>query len=327
MIVTRAPFRVSFFGGGTDHPKFFSKHGGAVLGTAINKYSYVTLNKLRHELFDYSLKISYSKIEFAKTLADIEHNIFRECLRYFKLDSGLALHNVFDLPALSGLGTSSSLTVSIINALQSHIDGKVDPRTLAESAIYVERELVKSHVGWQDQIFASYGGFNLIQFSPNGTFEVTPVELEAGYLAEFEDHLLLMYTNMQRHSSEIIERQLDRIEQNQSILLQMKELVFQAYSLLLKSADLSEFGKLLHASWLMKRSLDEQVSTSEINNIYDIARANGALGGKLLGAGGGGFLLFFASPSSQEKIKAALPNNKFLKIKTKAAGSCLIFKE
>jgi D-glycero-alpha-D-manno-heptose-7-phosphate kinase len=327
MIVTRAPFRVSFFGGGTDHPEFFSKHGGAVLGTAINKYSYVTLNGLRHELFDYNLKVSYSKIELVETIADIEHNIFRECLRYYRIQNGISLHNSFDLPALSGLGSSSALAVSIINALQSYVEVNIDPKSLAQLAIHIERDLVKAHGGWQDQIFASYGGFNLIQFSQNGTFEVTPVELEEEYLVEFEDHLLLMYTNMQRESSEIIESQLDRIEQNYLILMEMKELVYQAYSLLMKSADLADFGKLLHNSWLLKLSLDVQVSTSAINTIYDIGLANGALGGKLLGAGGGGFFLFFASPSSQEKIKLALPNSKFLKIKTMASGSSLIFKE
>ena len=327
MIVTRAPFRVSFFGGGTDHPEFFSKHGGAVLGTAINKYSYVSINPLRNELFDYNLKISYSKIEFVNALESIEHNIFRECLRHFRMTSGLALHNVFDLPALSGLGTSSALTVSIINALQSHVEGKVDPKFLAESAIYIERELVKSHVGWQDQIFAAYGGFNLIEFTQDGEFDVTPVKIEQSYLSDFEDHLLLMYTNMQRQSSEITERQLDQMEKNQSILSQMKELVSLAYKILLNSSDLSEFGKLIHESWLMKRSLDVQVSTSEIDDIYKIGRANGAWGGKLLGAGGGGFLLFFASPSSQKRIRAALPSKSFLKVKTMAAGSSLIFKE
>lgn len=327
MIVTRAPFRVSFFGGGTDHPEFFNKYGGAVLGTAINKYSYVTVNGLRDEFFDYNLKVSYSKIEFANTLLDIEHNIFRECLRYFGIQCGLALHNSFDLPALSGLGTSSALAVSVINALQSYVDSKIDPKSLAQLAIHIERHLVKAHGGWQDQIFASYGGFNLIKFSQDEGFEVTPVVIEKDYLVEFEDHLLLMYTDMQRESSEIIESQLGRIEQNHLILMEMKELVYEAYSMLLKSADLSNFGKLLHHSWLLKRSLDEHVSTSEINIIYDIGLSNGALGGKLLGAGGGGFFLFFASPNSQEKIKLALPNNKFLKIKTMASGSCLIFKE
>jgi D-glycero-alpha-D-manno-heptose-7-phosphate kinase len=327
MIVTRAPFRVSFFGGGTDHPEFFTKHGGAVLGTAINKYSYVTLNRLRSELFDYNLKVSYSKIELVVSAVDIEHNIFRECLQYYKIQSGVALHNSFDLPALSGLGTSSALMVSIINALQTHVEKKVDPKSLAQLAIYIERDLVKSNVGYQDQIFASYGGFNLIQFNQNGSFDVTPVEIAKEYLNEFENHLLLMYTNMQRQSSKITERQLLRIEQNQSILMEMKELVYLAYDLLRKSGDLYEFGKLLHESWLMKRSLDEQVSTSDINKIYDIGLANGAIGGKLLGAGGGGFILFFASPSSQEKIRSALPNNKFLKIRTMAPGSCLIFKE
>ncbi|CAM8364813.1 COG2605 Predicted kinase related to galactokinase and mevalonate kinase [Candidatus Methylopumilus universalis] len=326
MIVTKAPFRVSFFGGGTDHPEFFLDEGGIVLGSSINKYCYTTLNPLESNFFDYNLKVSYSKIEFANNVLDIEHNIFRECLRYFNVKQGLSIHNVFDLPSFSGLGSSSSLTVSFINALEEHFGIPHNSFELAKKAIHVERNLVKSAVGWQDQIFAACGGFNLIRFNKNETFTVEPITLDTEFLQEFEDHLFLVYTGIQRESSLIIQAQINRININRQKLLQIKEIALHGYNLLLSASDLSEFGKLLHESWLLKRSFDKNVSTPEMDELYNIALSNGAFGGKILGAGGGGFFLFFADPRSQEKIKNALPSIKCIKIKTSLNGSRSIFK-
>lgn len=325
MMISRAPVRISFFGGGTDYPEYFLKEHGAVLATAINKYSYVTASPFLSELFDYGIRLSYRKSELVRNISEIEHNVFRECLRLCGLQRGIELHTVADLPAFTGLGSSSTFTVSLLHALHSYKGEFLTPLELAYEAIHVERQLLRDDVGCQDQITAAFGGFNLIEFRAEDDIVVNRLPIAPERLAEFERHLLVVFTGLKRRAVDVVKGQLRRVATNTPILKQMRGMVDEGWDILTCSRPLSAFGQLLHRSWIAKRSLDGAISNSDIDEMYELGLRNGALGGKLLGAGGGGFLLFFAPPEAHGKLAKVFADRKILPVRINAPGSQIIF--
>jgi D-glycero-alpha-D-manno-heptose-7-phosphate kinase len=324
MIISRAPVRISFLGGGTDYPEYFVKESGAVLATAIDKYSYVTASPFLSHLFDYAVRVSYRKVELVHNLAEIEHNVYRECLQLFGLDRDIELHNVADLPAFTGLGSSSAFTVSLLHALHSFKGEFVTPLQLAREAIHVERHLLKDNIGCQDQVTAAVGGFNLIEFRTEEDIVVHRVPLSSQRLTEFEQHLFIVFTGIRRRASDVVATQLKKVPTNTAILRRMRAMVDQGWDILTCNKPLAEFGALLHQAWMAKRSLDDGISNAEIDQMYERGRQAGAWGGKLLGAGGGGFLLMFASPDVHPNLKKAFPNQPTLSIRINAPGSEII---
>jgi D-glycero-alpha-D-manno-heptose-7-phosphate kinase len=325
MIISRAPLRISFFGGGTDYPEYFLQEGGAVLASAIDKFSYITASPFPSHLFDYSIRLSYRKVELVKDVNETEHAVFRECLKFCKLEKDIELHNVADLPAFTGLGSSSTFTVSLLQALHAFKGEFITPQQLALEAIYVERRLVNDNVGCQDQVLAAFGGFNIVEFRTEENIVVTRVAIAPQRLAELEQHLLLVFTGIKRKASEVVAKQLKRVDQNFSLLGTMRKMVDEGHSILTGNRSLREFGELLHRSWMAKRSLDGCISNTEIDEMYERGMTAGAWGGKLLGAGGGGFLLFFAPPEVHPKIERMFVDQQILHVKLNAPGSQIIF--
>lgn len=325
MIISRAPVRISFFGGGTDYPEFFLKEHGAVLATAIDKYSYVTASPFLSHLFDYSIRLSYRDSERVREVADIKHNVFRECLKLCGLKKDIELHNVADLPAFTGLGSSSAFTVSLLHALHSFKGEFLRPNELACEAIHVERHLLKDNVGCQDQVLAAFGGFNVVEFRTEKDIAVNRLPLSPQRLVEFEAHLFLVFTGIKRKASEVVAKQLARVGQNKSVLQTMRAMVHEGAKILTDGRPLNEFGDLLHQAWQAKRSLDGGVSNGEIDTIYEQGRSSGAWGGKLLGAGGGGFMLFFAPPEAHPRLEKIFADRQLLKVRINAPGSQIIF--
>jgi D-glycero-alpha-D-manno-heptose-7-phosphate kinase len=306
MIITRTPFRISFFGGGTDYPTWFQQHGGVVLATTIDKYCYISCRYLP-PFFDHKYRIVYSRIENVKDIAQIEHPAARAVLGWMGCKEGLEIHHDGDLPARSGLGSSSSFTVGLINALMAMDGRRVSNETLAKHAIHVEQDIIKEAVGSQDQISAAFGGFNRIEFRRDGTFDVAPVILKMKRLSELQDNLMLFFTGFSRYATEIAQSKIDNMHNREKELHRMREMVDEAISILQdKNTPLQKFGKLLHDSWQYKRSLSAKVSTPEIDRIYEAAMSAGAQGGKILGAGGGGFLLLFVAPEQQAQVRERL---------------------
>jgi D-glycero-alpha-D-manno-heptose-7-phosphate kinase len=325
MLISRAPVRISFFGGGTDYPEYFLEQGGAVLSTAIDKFSYVTISQFFSRLFDYSIRLSYRKVELVKSIHEIEHNVYRECLKFCGLEQDIELHHVADLPAFTGLGSSSAFTVSLLHALHSFKGEFIRPIDLAYEAIYVERHLLQDKVGCQDQVIAAVGGFNLIEFRSETDIVVSRLPLSPQRLADFESHLFIVFTGIRRRAANVVEQQLKKVDDNVDTLKKMRSMVDQAAEILTENKPLSAFGELLHQGWLAKRSLDQSISMPEIDAIYQMGRAAGAWGGKLLGAGGGGFILFFAPPENHEKLRQTFANHQILEVRVNAPGSQIIF--
>ncbi|WP_107667581.1 GHMP kinase [Cyanothece sp. BG0011] len=325
MLISRAPVRISFFGGGTDYPEYFLEHGGAVLATAIDKFSYVTASPFPSHLFDYLIRVSYRKVELVKTVEDIEHKVYRECLKFCDLDKDIELHNVADLPAFTGLGSSSAFTVSLLQALHSFKGEFVKPLDLAYEAIYVERHLVKDRVGCQDQLMSAMGGFNLVEFRTEDDIIVNRVAISPQRLAEFEAHLFIVFTGIKRRAAKVVEKQLKRVNDNTETLKQMRKMVDQGWDILTSNQSLSAFGELLDKAWIAKRSLDTVISNPEIDHLYQLGQEAGAWGGKLLGAGAGGFMLFFAPPEVHPKLAQTFANHQVLSVKINAPGSQIIF--
>lgn len=305
MIITRTPFRISFFGGGTDYPAWYQEHGGIVLATTIDKYCYISCRYLP-PFFEHNYRIVYSRIENCKSVDQIEHPAVQAVLKYMACDLGLEIHHDGDLPARSGLGSSSSFTVGLLNALMALNGNHISCEELARKAIHIEQDLIKENVGSQDQISAAYGGFNRIEFLRDGSFKVDPVILRKERLDEFQDHLMLFFTGFSRIASEVAKSKIDNMKSRTAELQLMKEMTREAISTLQGSAPIVEIGRMLDQNWKYKRSLSDKVSTSEIDQIYETAIKAGAIGGKLLGAGGGGFMVFFVQPENQKKVREAL---------------------
>lgn len=305
MIISRTPFRISFFGGGTDYPVWYREYGGAVLATTIDKYCYISCRYLP-PFFEHKSRIAYSKIEMVKSNGDIEHPAVRGVLSHLKIDDGVEIHHDGDLPARTGLGSSSSFTVGLLHALYALKQIMPTKMQLIREAIHVEQNVLRENVGCQDQAIAAYGGLCRIDFAPGDDIRVTPIIVNRQRLVDLQAHLLLYFTGFSRTASEIAKEQIERTRDRKSELSAMFQLVSEGISVLTGDADLTSFGTLLHEGWRLKRSLTSKISSSEIDQIYDTARNAGCIGGKLLGAGGGGFMLLFAKPENQPKIRRAL---------------------
>lgn len=308
MIITRTPFRISFFGGGTDYPAWSNEHGGEVLSTSIDKYCYITCRHLP-PFFDYKHRIVYSAIENVRHWDEIKHPAVRGVLSWANCSKGLEIHHDGDLPARSGLGSSSSFTVGLVHALAALKGQMVSKEQLARDAIHIEQNVIGESVGSQDQVAAAYGGFNRIEFLRNGGFQVAPVIIRKQRLKELQKHLMLCFTGFSRIAAEVAQSKIANLARRQVELERMRGMVEEAVQILHASQrPIEEFGDLLHQAWLVKKQLSEKVSTSEIDAIYQTARHAGAIGGKILGAGGGGFLLLFVRPADQPKVREALKN-------------------
>ena len=321
MIITRTPYRISFFGGGTDYPDWFRYHGGSVLSTTIDKYCYISCRKLP-PFFEHKHRIVYSLIENVLSNEEILHPSARAVFQWAGVDEGLEIHHDGDLPARSGIGSSSSFTVGLIQAIYALRSRLVSQEQLARDAIHVEQDLIGENVGSQDQIAAAYGGFNKITFYQDGHFAVNPVILSIERRQLLESHLMLCFTGVSRIADKVARSQIDNLPRRQSELKAMQAMVDDAISILSNErADIREFGRLLDASWRYKRSLSDQVSTPQIDALYQTAFNHGAIGGKILGAGGGGFLLIFAEPERQSAIRQAFSELVHVDFKFEKSGS------
>jgi D-glycero-alpha-D-manno-heptose-7-phosphate kinase len=304
-IYTRTPLRISFFGGGTDYPNWYHAHSGQVLSTTIDKYTHITCRYLP-PFFDHKHRITYSKIEHALTTEHIIHPSVRETIAYLGITDGLEIHYDGDLPARTGLGSSSSFTVGLLNALHALQDHHPSKEDLASQAIEIEQDKIKEAVGSQDQVIAAHGGFNHIHFSTTGQISVTPIQLPSHRLTELHSHLLLFYSGISRTASEIAQDQIKNTSHNHDQLTQMHHMVDTAIDILHSSKPITQFGELLHHTWQLKQSLSTKITNPTITHMVETARQAGAIGEKLLGAGGGGFVLVFASPDTHTAIKTAL---------------------
>jgi D-glycero-alpha-D-manno-heptose-7-phosphate kinase len=326
MIICRTPFRISFFGGGTDYPAWYRVHGGTVLATTIDKYCYLTCRFLP-PFFEHRIRLVYRKIETCKTIDEIKHPSVREVLKYLNIDRGIELHHDGDLPARSGMGSSSAFTVGLLHALHSLTGSMPSRKQLAAESIHIEQELLHETVGSQDQVMAAYGGFSHVRFLPNGEIVVVPMTLSQGRTAELHGHLMLFYTGIIRTSSDVAKTYAGELESRGRQLRLMKDLVDEGIAILTSGRDIQTFGHLLHEAWQAKRSLSAKVSNSEVDELYERARSAGALGGKLTGAGGGGFLLLFAPPEKHRAIAAELDNLIQVPFNFEGGGSQIIFYE
>ena len=326
MIITRTPFRISFFGGGTDFREWYSKNEGCVLSTSIDKYCYISARKLP-PFFDHDYRVVYSKIETVKQINDIEHPSVREVLKYLKINYPLEIHYDGDLPARSGIGSSSSFTVGLLKSLFALNGQIISNQALAQIAVDIEQKHIGEIVGSQDQIAASYGGFNKITFHKDGNFSVEPIILKNNRLSKLEDNLLLFFSGFSRISSKIAKKQVDNIKSNDIFLKKMMENVQLAIDILQSKKSLKEFGELLHENWLLKKNLASNISTTEIDSMYDKARDAGAIGGKVLGAGGGGFLLFYVEEENQRNVIQALNHLIHVPFKFENNGSKVVMYE
>ena len=322
MIISRTPFRISFFGGGSDYPAWSREHGGAVLATAIDKYCYLTCRYLP-PFFDHKYRILYSKIEMAHKAEEIEHPAVRTALLEMGIKRGVEIHHDGDLPARSGMGSSSSFAVGILHALHA-LEGRMRSREqLAVDAIRLEQEVLKETVGSQDQVAAAYGGFNAIRFLPDGTFSVQPVYMTPVRMAHFKRHLMLFFTGISRISSEIAATFVGTLKDRASNINRFVEMVDEGLEIL-SGGQLDDFGHLLDEAWQIKRSLSKSVSTSAVDDAYELAKGAGALGGKLLGAGGGGFLLVFVPPEHRYRVEKALKHFLHVPFDFEPSGSQII---
>lgn len=321
MIITQTPFRMSFFGGGTDFPDFYREHGGAVISTTFDKYCYVNVRHLPR-FFDYSTELSYARTERVKRVEDIEHPAIREAMKHLNMHE-IRLTYEADLPARSGLGTSSSFAVGMLNAFYALKGKYADKRKLADDAIFLERVLCNESGGVQDQIAASFGGMNRINFNAEG-YTVNPVIISPERKKLLNRNLMLFFTGFSRFSSDIQVAAEKNLKNKQSQLLEMLSLVDDAEKVLTSKTDLEEFGRLLDYTWRLKRGITDKVSTDSIDAVYSRALQAGAIGGKLLGAGGGGFLLFYVDPDKQESVRKALENLLYVPFEFENGGTRVI---
>jgi D-glycero-alpha-D-manno-heptose-7-phosphate kinase len=324
LIISRTPYRVSFFGGGTDYPDYYLENGGKVMGVTIDKYSYITVRKLP-PYFDHKHRVAYSRTENVDNYDEIQHPSVRETLKYMKVDYGVSIHHDGDIPALSGMGSSSAFTVGLLNTMYA-LEGKmISKEELVKESIIIEQERIGESVGSQDQTFAAYGGLNVIEFSKNGRITVKAIILKQERLQYFESCLMLFYTGMSRIASKIASDKIKNIPNNKDNLSKIKDLVDDAFSIITSpDKDMNVFGELLNETWYLKKGLSNMVANQEIDHIYEVAINNGAAGGKLCGAGGGGFMLFFVEPKNQLRVRDALKNYLYVPFKFDFEGTKII---
>lgn len=324
MIISRTPFRISFFGGGTDYPAWYRENGGQVLSTAMNKYCYISVRYLP-PFFEHKYRIVYSLIENVKRYDEIQHPAVRTVLQHLNCEQGLEIHHDGDLPARSGLGSSSSFTVGLLSAIHALRGEYRSAEQLGSEAIYVEQELIRENVGSQDQIAVAYGGFNQIKFFPQGNIKVEPIILPDVRMKELQDHLMLFFTGLSREASVIAKSKIENLAKRKLQLNHMNGHVDTAIKILAEpSTSIQEFGALLHETWMHKRELSDKVSNSEIDVLYESARRAGAVGGKLLGAGGGGFLLLFVPQERQHHVRKELARLTYVPFAFEPEGSRIV---
>lgn len=326
MIISRTPFRISFFGGGTDYPAWYRRHGGAVLAATIDKYCYLTCRYLP-PFFEHRIRLVYREIETCQTISQIRHPAVREGLKYLGINRGIELHHDGDLPARSGMGSSSAFTVGLLHALHA-LNGRMpSKKQLASESIYLEQEVLGETVGSQDQVMAAYGGLRHVRFESNGEIIASPIVLTSDRLAEFQSHLMLFYTGIARTAAEVAKTYVEGIDSRRRQLRLLQKLVEESIDILTSGKDIRGLGELLHEAWETKRSLSDKVSTSTVDALYEKARAAGAIGGKLTGAGGGGFLLLFVPPERQSETAEALRQLIHVPFSFESGGSQVIFHE
>jgi D-glycero-alpha-D-manno-heptose-7-phosphate kinase len=326
MIINRTPFRISFFGGGTDYPSWYLNHGGCVLSTSIDKYCYITCRVLP-PFFEHRLRIVYSKMEQCGHYSEIKHPAVREILRFLNIDQSLEIHHDGDLPARSGMGSSSSFTVGLLHALYAHLGIMPSKMRLASESIHIEQNMIKETVGSQDQVCVAYGGLNLIKFSTSGEIDVQPVTLSVERTKELNSHLMLFYTGIRRTASNVAQGYVNNLDDKYELLKKMQKMAVQGLGILKSGSGICEFGQLLHHAWMLKRDLSSDVSNHIVDGLYEGAREAGAIGGKITRAGGGGFLLLFVRPSEQKKVREALSEKIHVPFSFESSGSQIIFYE
>jgi D-glycero-alpha-D-manno-heptose-7-phosphate kinase len=324
MIITRTPYRISFLGGGTDYPGWFRQHGGAVISTSIDKYCYLTCRNLP-PFFEHRYRIVYSRTEECSRAEEIQHPAVREGLKFHGITQGIELHHDGDLPARSGMGSSSSFAVGLMQILHALQNGMASKEQLAREAINLEQNILQENVGSQDQISAAYGGFNHITFLQNDEFVVRPIILGRDRMAQFQGHFMLFFTGINRTASDVASSFVPNIEDKKRQLRVLRDLVEEGMALLSGGADLAGFGELMHEAWLAKKSLSDLISNGEVDRVYDCARAAGALGGKLIGAGGGGFLLLYVPPAKHDDVRQSLPGLIHVPFQFESEGSRILF--
>lgn len=305
MIITRTPYRLSLFGGGTDYPAWFREHGGAVLATSIDRYCYITCRYLP-PFFAHRSRVVYSKVEDVRSNAEIEHPAVRAVLETLGIDAGVEIHHDGDLPARTGIGSSSAFTVGLLHALRA-LQGLMPTRLeLAREAIHIEQDVLRETVGCQDQIVAAVGGLVRVDFDPSGEWRVSPLLIPPHRTALLQQHLMLFFTGVARTASDVAAEQLRLLPALTGPMLEIQAFVPEAQGLICGQGPIAEVGRLLGESWHVKRSLTPRVSTPAIDAMYDAGLRAGATGGKLMGAGGGGFLVLFAEPGRHAAVRAAL---------------------
>jgi len=324
MIISKTPYRISFFGGGTDYPVWYRENQGAVLSTTIDKYCYITLRYLP-PFFPHKHRIVYSKIEMVKDVNEILHPAVRASLGFLNIEKGVEIHHDGDLPARSGLGSSSAFTVGMLHSLYA-LKGQIPSKEkLAKEAIYIERDVLRENVGAQDQVATAFGGFNKIMFSGNDEIKIEPLTLCGDKLKELKSHLMLYFTGLPRTASEIAKTQIENTPNKKKELTLMCQMVDEATKILNENRDIKDFGKLLHEAWLCKKSLTDKISNPVIDKMYGKAMMAGALGGKILGAGGGGFMLLFVEPENQPQVREQLKNFLEVDFNFEKDGSQIIY--
>ncbi len=324
LIITRTPLRVSFAGGGTDLPAFYEREYGAVFSTAIDKYVYVTI-KRHGELFDEPIRLNYSETELAKRVDDIDNSIARECLRLMEIEPPIYISTAADIPGSSGLGSSSSFAVGLLNALHAYRGERVSAGQLAEEAAHIEIDVLKRPMGKQDHYAAAYGDLNFFQFLPDGSVSVESQHLRNGMLGEVFDHIMMFWTGLTRNSSSVLSEQKRNTNRKRGDLLTMRGHALQLKALVSNGFNMASFGRVLDETWQLKRQLASTITNSEVDNWYRAAMDAGALGGKLCGAGGGGFLLFIVPPERQQAVRDALAELREIEIGYEVQGSRILF--
>ena len=326
MIITRAPFRVSFFGGGTDYVEWYSKYGGSFLSLAINKYAYITL-RVKPSFLEKRYRVSWRLQEDVPNISQIKHPIVRHSLLYNKFKDGVDITYLGDLPSGTGMGSSSAFTVALNHALLLAKKKSTSAKNLAKCAYIIEREKLKEVIGIQDQIASAYGGFNYVKIKKNGGYNLKALEMSKDLMQNFCDRCLLLHTGISRRASSIAEKKVKKIVKKEKIMHAMSEYVKEGYNLLLREK-FSDFGYMLNDNWLLKKSLSQEISNPRIDDLYNYGLKNGALGGKLLGAGSGGFLLFFCrSKRARSNLRNKLNSSDSICFSLANNGSETVFKE
>ena len=324
MIIVRSPFRISFFGGGTDYPSWYLKNNGKVISTSINKYCYITIRELP-KIFSYNYRVRYYDREETNSISEIKHPVVRSILDLYCNKKNLDIVHHADLPARSGLGSSSAFTVALLHAIYSFNNKMITKRRLACEAINIEQNILKENVGSQDQIASSFGGLNVINFYKNNKFDVLPLMISDNTKNKLLNSCLLFFTGFTRIASEIAHEQINNLKENETSLNSMLEIVDEGYRILTESFNIKDFGNLMNEQWLLKKTLSNQVSNEQINKIYLDAINAGAYGGKLLGAGGGGFILFIAPKKNHSRIINKLSKLQLVPFKFDSTGSQVIY--